>query len=86
MHFFYNRQICPLEGFIVSADRLSCPPPLPLVQTPASKPLKSPPSPHQLYDLQEILDELMHFLPQLSYFVHLKNGFYMRTDCLTSPC
>ena len=31
---------------------------------------------YRLYDLQDILDELMHFLPQLSYFVPLKNGFY----------
>ena len=31
MHSFHNRQICPLQGFIVSAHRLSCParPPLP---------------------------------------------------------
>ena len=35
-----------------------------------------PPSPHRSYDLQDILDKLMHFLPQLSNFVPLKNGFY----------
>ena len=35
----------------------------------------TPPSPHRLYDLQDTLDKLMHFLPQLSDFVPLKNGF-----------
>ena len=35
-----------------------------------------PPSPHRLFDLQDSLDKLMHFLPQLSDFVPLKNGFY----------
>ena len=29
-----------------------------------------------LYDLQDTLDKLMHFLPQLSDLVLLKNGFY----------
>ena len=34
------------------------------------------PSPHRLLDLQDTLhDKLMHFLPQLSDFVPLKNGF-----------
>ena len=52
------------------------PPPLPLVQTPAPTPLKTPPSPHRLFDSQDTLDKLMHFLPQLSDFVPVKNGFY----------
>ena len=52
------------------------PTPLPLVQTQALTPLKTPPSPHRLYDLQDTLDKLMHFLSQLSDFVPLKNGFY----------
>ena len=30
----------------------------------------------RLFDLQDSLDKLMHFLPQLSDFVPLKNGFY----------
>ena len=35
------------------------------------------PSPSRLlYDLRDILDEQMHFLPQLSDFVPLKDGFY----------
>ena len=34
------------------------------------------PSPHRLFDLQNSLDKLTHFLPQLSDFVPLKNGFY----------
>ena len=38
--------------------------------------LKTPPSPHGLFDLQDSLDKLKHFLPQLSDFVPLKNGFY----------
>ena len=45
------------------------------VQTQAPTPLKSPPSPHRLYDLQDTLDKLMHFLPQLSDFVPLTNRF-----------
>ena len=36
---------------------------IPLVQTQAPTPSNTPPSPHWLYDLQDILDELMHFLP-----------------------
>ena len=86
MHSFHNRQICPLKGFIVSAHRLSClrspapPPPspaaLPLVQTLAPTRFRSPPSPHRLHDLLDILDKRVYFLPQLSDFVPLKNGFY----------
>ena len=52
------------------------PPRLPLAQTQAPTPLKTPPSPDRLYDLQDTLDNLMHFLPQLSDFVPIKNGFY----------
>ena len=39
MHSFNNCQICPLEGFVVSAHMLSCPPPLPipLLETPHLK-------------------------------------------------
>ena len=37
---------------------------------------KSPPPSHRPYELQDILDKLMHFLPQLLNFVPLKNGFY----------
>ena len=86
MHSFHNRQICPLKWFIVSAHILSCPPPppLPLVQTQATTPLKTPPSPHRLYDLQDTLDELMHFLPQLSDFAHLKTGFIVSAHRLTN--
>ena len=84
MHSFHNRQICSLKGFIVYAHELSCPSrppspppnPLPLVQTKASTPLKAPPSPHRFFDLQDAIDKLMHFLPQLPYFFPLKNGFY----------
>ena len=39
---------------------------------------KSPPSPHGLYDLQDILDKLVPFflqLKQLSDVVPLRNGF-----------
>ena len=67
--------------FIVSEHRLSSrppppPPALPLVHTQAPTPLKSPPSPHRLYYFQDILDKLMHFLPQLSDFVPLRNVFF----------
>ena len=80
VHSFKNRQIYPLKGFIVSTHRLSCParpvPRPPLDQTQAPKSLKPPPSPHRLFDLQDSLDQLIHFLPQLSDFVPLRNGFY----------
>ena len=33
------------------------------------------PSPHRLYDLQDALDQLMRFLPQLSDLSPSKNGF-----------
>ena len=38
---------------------------------------KIPPSPYRLFDLQASLDKRMHFLPQLSHFVPLRNGFYI---------
>ena len=71
VHSFQNRQIYPLKRFIVSTHRLSPPPPpppppLPLDQTQAPTSLKTPPSPHELFDLQDSLDILMHFLPQLA--------------------
>ena len=37
---------------------------------------KSPPSLHRLFDLHGSLDKRMHFLPQLSDVVPLRNGFY----------
>ena len=62
----------------MESPRPSPPPPapLPLVQTQAPTPVQTPPVPHRLYDLQDILDKLMHFLPQLSDVVPLKNGFF----------
>ena len=39
---------------------------------------------HRLYDLQDTLDKLMHFLPQLSDFVPLKNGLYSFAHRLTN--
>ena len=47
-------------------------------------PPNTPPSPHWLYDLHDTLDNLMHFLPQLSDFVPLKNGFIGSAHTLTS--
>ena len=41
-------------------------------QAPTS--FKTPPSPHQLFDLQDSCDILMHFLPQQSDIVPLRNG------------
>ena len=88
MYSFHIRQICPLKGSIVSTHRFSCPArppaPLPLVQTQAPTPLKTPPSPHWLYDLQDTLDKLMHFLPQLSGFVPSKTGFTVSAHKLTN--
>ena len=52
-------------------------------------PLKTPPSSHRLYGLQDTHDKLMHSIPQQSDLVLLKNGFYSfraQTDWLTSPC
>ena len=94
MHSFHNRQACSLEGFIVFAHRWSCPVrcplprPAPCCWNPGPHVLKTPPSPHRLSDLQDKLDKRMHFLPQLSDFVPLKNGFYsFRAQAdLTSPC
>ena len=75
MQSFHNRQICPLKGFIVSVHPPR--PPAPSCSNQAPHAVKmSPPSPGRLYDLQDALDKLMHFLPQLSEFVPLKNGFY----------
>ena len=84
--YFQNRQIYPLEGFKASTHKLSCPtrspppspppPPLPFDSNQAPTSFKTPPSPHRLFDLQDTLNKLMHFLPQLSDFVPPKNGFY----------
>ena len=66
---------------IVPAHMLSCPRPPPLLpphapscSNPGLHALQYPPSPHWLYDSQHTLDKLMHYLPQLSDFVPLKNG------------
>ena len=45
MHSFHNRQICSLDGFIVSAHRLSCPARPPSLH-PTSAPSCSNPAPH----------------------------------------
>ena len=37
--------------------------------------LKTPPSPHRMFDLQDSLDKRMHFLPQLSDFAPSETGF-----------
>ena len=42
-------------------------------QAPTS--FKTPPSPHRIFDLKDSLDKRIHFLPQLSDFVALRNGF-----------
>ena len=74
----------PLKGFIASTHKLTCPtrllPPPPaqlaLDQNQAPTSFKTPPSPHRLFDLQDSLDKRIHFPPQLSEFVPLRNGFY----------
>ena len=38
------------------------------------EPIYTPTSPHRLFDLQDSLDKLMYFLPQVSDFVLLRNG------------
>ena len=48
----------------------------PFDQNQAPTSLKTPPLPHRLFDLQDSLDKLMLFLPQLSDFVPIRNGFY----------
>ena len=50
------------------------PPALPLVQIHAPTPLKTSPSRHRIYDLQDTLKKLMHFFSQLLDFVPLQNG------------
>ena len=47
-----------------------------IVQTHAPTPFQAPPSPHRLFDLQDSLDKLIHFVPQLSDFVPLRNVFF----------
>ena len=37
---------------------------------------KTPPPPYRLFDLQDSPDKRIHFPPQLSDFVPLRNGFY----------
>ena len=76
MYYFQNRHIYPLKIMYSFQAHIELPPPLPLVQTPVPTPLKSPPSSHWLYDLQDALDKLINIFPQLSDFVPLKNGFY----------
>ena len=51
------------------------PPPAPFDQNQAPTSFKTPTSPHRIFDLQDSL-ELMHFPPQPSHFVPLRNGFY----------
>ena len=82
MHSFCNRKIFHFEEFSFrphkELNRLFPPPLLFLLfkrPTASPKYLNSPPSLHWLYDLQHTLNKLMHFLPHLSDFVRLKNGF-----------
>ena len=84
MHSFHNRQICSLEGVIVSAHRLCCPARFPFPPSPPA-PSGSKPGPHahktSALSLPDIKltgytqDELMHYLSQLSVFVPLTKGF-----------
>ena len=89
VHSLQNRQIYSLKGFIVSTHRLSCParpppPALSFVQTHAPTTFKTLSSPRRLHDLQDTLDKLMHFLPQLSDFVPPQNGFIVSAHRLTN--
>ena len=52
------------------------PPTLAFDQNQAPESFKTRPSPHRLFDLQGSLDKRIHFPPQLSDFVPLRNGFY----------
>ena len=84
MHSFHNCQICPPKRVCsFRAHRFSFPRPNPLARPSFSPPapnflfcLLTPLSSHRLYDLLDNLDKLMHFLPQLTYFVPLNYGFY----------
>ena len=79
-------------GYIVAMHRLSCParpdpnprPALPLDQTQAPTFLNTPPSSHGFFDLHDSLEKLLHFLPQLSDVVPLKNGFIVSAHRLTN--
>ena len=69
LHIFVSRTWCIFSPFPPSR------PPFDQNQAPTS--LKTPSSPQRLYDLQGSLDnKLLHFLPQLSDFVPLRNGFH----------
>ena len=83
---FTEGRIYPLKGFIVSTHILSCPAPScpPLVQTHAPTPLKTPPSSHRLYDLQDTLDKLMRFLPHCQTLFPSKTGFIISAHRLTN--
>ena len=77
-----------LEDYLIRhrGDRLHLhlcdviPPPPP----PPPKYFKTPPSPHQLVDLQDSINKLMHFLPQLSDFVPLTTSFIVSAHRLTN--
>ena len=63
-----------------------CPPSRPpFDQTQALTSLKTPPSPHRLFDSQDSLDKRMHFFQQqLSDFDPLRNGFIVSAHRLTN--
>ena len=67
----YSKRI----GVSVSVCMCNVPPPLPFDQNQAPTSLKTPPSPHRLFDIQDSLDKVMHSLPQLLHFARLRNGF-----------
>ena len=79
-----NRQIYPLERIYSLHAQIAPPPPPPrplkarslLIKTRPPRSSKPAPPPHWLFDLQDSLDKRIHFPPQLSDFVLLRNGFY----------
>ena len=60
--------------FIIYTPRPPLPPHFDKNRAPTS--FKTPPSPRRLFDVQDSLDKLMHFLPQLSVFFPLRSGLY----------
>ena len=64
----------------------SPPPRPPFDQNQAPTYVKTPPSPHRLFDLQDSRDDLMHFLPQLAvrFRPPSKTGFIVSAHILTN--
>ena len=64
--------------------KIELPPPPPLGQTQAPMSLKTPPSPHRLFDLQGSLDKRMHFFHSRQILSPSETGYIFSAHRLTS--